>query len=127
MDLTFALEIDEFESRAKAASKQLAEDLHQGGMKAAQAGVDAEKAYHPYQDHTPGDGLTDSAHVEEDHVDGGGVMLWPVPYADYVDQGTSRSRPYPFTPLAMQVAERDLEHETKLAEARFKEALERGR
>lgn len=123
MDITFVLDIDEFAERAKAASRKLADDLHAAGMKAAQAGIDAEKAYHPYTDRTHD--LTDTAHVEEDVADGGGVMLWPMPYADYVDQGTSTSRPYPFTPLAMQVADRELEEEAKAAEARFKEALER--
>lgn len=99
-----------------AARRELEDDLDHVGIEAAQGGVDAATANHPYEDQT-GD-LTGHAHVEPDPR-GGGIMVWPDDYASYVDEGTSRSNPYPFTPLALQVADRDLEEGAKHALARF--------
>lgn len=104
------------------ARHELESDLDEVGKTAAQAGIDASKENHPYADRT-GD-LTAHAHVEPDPR-GGGIMVWSEDYASFVDEGTSRSNPYPFTPLALQVADRDLEYGAKHALDRFKAKLSR--
>lgn len=124
MTIDITLVLDAYEANVNTALDELDDDLDRGGVEAAQEGVDAAKNFHPYEDHTPDDGLTDSAHVEKNHATGGGIMTWPVTYADFVDRGTSRANPYPFTPLAEQVAERGLEYKTQEAVARFKAKLE---
>ena len=123
MQLDVEAILDGFEHATNDALDELDADLDKAGLEAAKGGVDAAKNYHPYTDRT-GE-LTGNAHAEPDLAHGGGMMVWPEPYAGFVDEGTSRARPYPFTPLAEQVAERDLEHLTAQAVDKFKAKLER--
>jgi hypothetical protein len=121
----YEIDVSELERVARSAESELERDLHRSGMDAAKAGVDLAKASHRYQDHTPGDGLTDSAHVEEEHALGGGLMTWPVEYASFVDKGTTRARAFPFTRKAIKLAGVMLQAGVNDAIARFKRALER--
>ena len=111
------LVIAPFEEAYRRAEDELATGLDSAAKEAAQEGVDAAKAQHPYRDRTHN--LTDQAHVEPSAVRGDHFMTWPMEYASYVDQGTSRANPYPFTPLAEQAADRGLDHHARAAVDRF--------
>lgn len=119
------LEIDvaHLQGVLRLATEELSSDLHRAGVAAAEGGVAAAKERHPYEDRT-GD-LTGEARAIPNEAIGGADMTWPEDYASYVDEGTSRAKPYPFTPLATQVADRDLEHGAREAVEKFKRALER--
>lgn len=93
---------DEFESAWKSAMVDLQHDLDEASTEAAQAGVDAVKASHPYTDRT-GD-LTGTARQEKNYVLGGADMVWPEDYADFVD----RKKTFNFTANASRVAEAEL-------------------
>lgn len=123
--MTCSMDLERFEAEVDSALRDLAEDLHRAGVRAAEDGVALAKASHPYQDHTPTDGLTDSARAEEDTVTGGGIMIWPAEYASFVDKGTSRARPYPFTPKAEKLAAVMLNAGANEALLKFQRALER--
>ena len=122
--VTVSIDLDALALAFATSEAELREDLQRAGVDAAQGGVDAAKAHHPYTDRTHD--LTETSHVEPIHdAKGGALMVWPQEYAGFVDEGTSRARPYPFTPLAEQVAERDLEHLATEAVQKFKRSLER--
>lgn len=121
--MTVELNADEFAAMVDSALRDLTEDLHKAGIKAAEDGVLAAKQEHPYTDRT-GD-LTGNAHVEEDHAKGGGIMTWPEEYASFVDKGTVRSKKYPFSPRATSAASYSLEVKAQEALDKFTHRLER--
>lgn len=122
--LEVEIDVRELERVWKRAADKLERDVERASKDAAEYGLRAATNNHTYQDHTPVDGLTDSARVEEDPR-GGYLILWPVEYASFVDQGTSRARAFPFSPVATKAARGKLEHDAEEAIADFVRALER--
>src|ERR1043166_3002481 len=101
----FSLTLDDaqFVSDADHGLDEFVHDTDNAAKNAADEGVKAEQADHPYTDRTRNP--TGSAHVEPADGGEGFDMVWPAPYANFVDKGTSRAKASPFTPIAEERAE----------------------
>jgi hypothetical protein len=105
MGITIDFDLSDVERRCNEADRTLEHGTIHAVAKAAEAGIKAVKAEHPYRDRTHQ--LTDKARVDGFKVEGKkshATMHWPKKYASYVD-----NRPgYNFTDHALDAAEREL-------------------
>lgn len=92
--IAIALDDAEFHSDLERALDELEHDVDRVAHEAAEQGVQAEQADHPYEDQTYE--LSGGAHVEElsggDELERGVAMTWPAKHASFVQQGTKEKR-----------------------------------
>lgn len=135
MDLKFDLDVTKLaglRARARAAERELREDLRGASMEAAADGINAFRASHPYTDrsyHLTDDAkarVARGAHIDSEWSDEGiAEMVWPAKYASFVDgrgydPSSEPSGAYAFTPLAREVAKASLHAKTMVAIERFR-------
>lgn len=106
MTFSAAFDTDGWLQEMQGEVSKLEVDAGIAAYEAAEAGVQAARYDHPYQDHTYM--LTDTATATKGAIVSEAFMHWVELYASFVNDGTERSNPYPFVPIALRAAELSL-------------------